>query len=151
MSVRGNVLLTLVVALLGSGAARAVSAHDNVASFDATVNVTNPCTGETGAGTLDVLLSVNETRNAGGAHVTVHASLHGTLTGDRGSVYHVSADGTAQSSTVAGLYDIPFHGNAIGGGSTPNLQIDGTAAVEVGPGGNPIAVHLVSLSPSCER
>lgn len=149
MSARRLVPFAVCLACLVSAAARVVAARDNVVSFSAPVVVTDPCTGESGTGTLEVLALVNEVRNAGQTHVAIHASLHGELTGDRGSVYHVSAEGTTQSSSVADAYDLPFHGNAVGNGTSPNVRVDGIASIPVGSGGSPIGIGLVSLSAHC--
>ena len=150
MSVGRSVLLTLGVALSVSARAPVGAAAPDVVSSAVPVVVTDPCTGEVGTGTLDILTAVNvAVTGPNQVHVNVHASLHGELIGNRGSVYHVSAEGTSQSSTLADLYDVAFHGNAVGDGSAPNVRVDGVAGVRVGPGGNPIGVSLISISASC--
>lgn len=150
MSVGRSALLTLCVALLVSARAPLGAAGANVVSFDVPVVVTDPCTGEVGTGTLDVLLVVNGTATgAGTVHATVHASVHGELTGNRGSVYHLSAEGQSESFVLSDLYDVPFHGEAIGDGRAPNIRVDGVAGVRVGPAGDPIGVSIISLSPNC--
>ena len=150
MSAGRSVLLVFCVALLVSAGIPAAAAGGNVISFAAPVTVTDPCTGEVGTGTLDVLIVVDEVATSTDrVHVNVHARVHGELVGDRGSVYHVSAEGTAELSSLADLYDVPFHGNAVGAGPAPNVFVDGVAGVGVGPGGNPIGVGLISLSASC--
>lgn len=148
MSVGRSVLLASYLAVIVSAGAQ-VAARDNVVSFTVPVEVTDPCTGEVGTGTLDVQMTVETVKTAGRTHVTVHADLHGELTGDRGSIYHVSAEGTTQSSTLEDLYDLPFHGNAVGDGSAPNLKVDGIAGVPVGADGTPIGIGVVSLSSHC--
>jgi hypothetical protein len=143
-------VLTLLVALIVSAGAPTGAAGDNAVSFQVPVVLTSPCTGEVGNGRLDVLAVVNEAvRSPADVHVTVHASVHGELTGNRGSVYHVSAEGTSQSSALADLYEVPFHGSAVGDGRAPNLRVDGVAGVSVDATGDPTGVSVISASATC--
>lgn len=150
MSMARSVLLSLFFALLLSAGGRVSATSGNTISFSAPVVATDPCTGEVGTGTLDVLIVVNEVvTGAGVAHVTAHARVHGQLTGSRGSVYQVSAEGTSESASVADLYDVPFHGTAAGEGTAPNLTVDGVADVHVATTGAPTGLGVVSLSAGC--
>jgi hypothetical protein len=143
-------LVTLFVALTASAVAPVGAAGDNVLTLTVPAVVVDPCTGEVGTGTLHVLLVVNQDiAPSGEVHVDVHASVHGELTGNQGSLYQVSAEGNSQSSVMANHYDVPFHGNAAGEGSAPNLKVDGIGRVHVDATGDPLGAGIVSLSASC--
>ena len=143
-------LVALFVALMASAVAPVGAAGDNVLTLTVPAVVVDPCTGEVGTGTLNVLIVVNqEIAPSGEVHVNVHASVHGEVTGNLGSVDQVSAEGNSESSVVASFYDVPFHGNAAGEGSAPNLMADGVARVRVDATGDPIGGGVVSLSASC--
>jgi len=147
-------LVTLLAVLVGSAVAtvRAAGARDgdNVLTLTVPAVVVDPCTGEVGTGTLDVLIVVNQdTAPSGEGHVNVHASVHGELNGNQGSVYQVSAEGNSQSSVGANHYDVPFHGNAAGEGSAANLKVDGIGRVQVDATGDPLGAGIVSFSASC--
>jgi hypothetical protein len=114
------------------------------------VNGANPCTGEGVSGSLTVLLVVSRISTGdGGVHVNVHGSFHAQLTGSLGTTYQVSANGNAQSHSVADYYDFSFSVEAISHGAAPNFTLEGVARVFVNGSGDPVGATIVSLTPNC--
>jgi hypothetical protein len=152
--IRQSLAAPVFAAILGAAlpvvSAPVRASGENVIQFSATVSTANPCTGEAVTGPLDVLLVANRTSTGNGQiHVNVRGSVHGQLSGNLGSTYQVSAEGSDQIDLVAGHYDFGFHAAAVSHGSASNLTLDGVARVFVDGDGNPVGGTIVSLSANC--
>ena len=140
----------LIVSFMGLARPIARASGDNVLRADFDVQSINPCTGEIVTGTLSARLMVNTVMAGNGVvHVNINGGFTGQLSGDEGNTYQISAQGHDSFDAIAAFYDAEFSVHASSRGSGPNLTLDGVVRVFVDADGNPLAAHILSLTPNC--
>ena len=147
------VIAALLLSIIPINANPAPVTVDNTFTFSGSFGLQNPCNGELTNGPITIRIVVTTTTTGNGdVKVNVHHTSHGTLTGNQGGEYQVSRHAKGQFDAISNEYVIPWTGEFVGKGDTPNFSADATLRVFTNANNEPIGSQgLAPVTRTCNQ